>query len=130
VTSGNVPRPPDALRSSGRAFWRKITSVYDLSPAEVALLARACRTLDTLADIDRTLMREGLVVTGSTGQRRGHPLLGAMSELQRTLEVLIRGMALPMPDEDVGRRRSPQQTEAAQARWRKRREGTGRGTVA
>lgn len=94
-----LPRAPDGLKPAGRAFWRKITSTYDLSPAEVALLARCCRTLDVLAEIDRTLAREGLVVTGSQRQPRPHPLLGSLAELQRTLGTLITHMALPMPGE-------------------------------
>jgi phage terminase small subunit len=119
--TAKAPRAPDGLGPAGRAFWRRITDTYELAPAEVALLARACRVLDTLSDIDRQLAREGLVVRGSTGQPRAHPLVGSMAELSRTLECLVRGMCLPQPWEEQGSRRSPQQREAAQARWRRTR---------
>ena len=98
-----------------------IREARDERAAEVALLARACRVLDTLSDIDRQLAREGLVVRGCTGQPRAHPLVGSMAELSRTLECLVRGMCLPQPWEEQGSRRSPQQREAAQARWRRTR---------
>lgn len=125
MTARDVPRAPDGLGPAGRSFWRKIHAVYVLSPAEVALLARACRTLDVLARIDRELSAGGLTVSGSTGQPRANPLLSAQAEQARTLETLIRGMSLPMPDEEQGRRRSPQQQAAAMERWRRR----GRGEV-
>jgi phage terminase small subunit len=127
VSGADSPRAPDGLRPSGRAFWRKITGVYELAPAEVALLGRACRVLDMLAEIDRRLGREGLVVKGSSGQPRAHPLVASVAELSRTLEVLVRGMCLPAPWEGEGSRRSPQQQAAAQERWRRER---GRGEMA
>ena len=127
MTKRDIPRVPGGLGPAGRAFWRKIVAVYELSPAEMALLARACRTLDVLARIDRELAAGGLVVTGSTGQPRANPLLASQAEQARVLETLIRGMSLPMPGEAEGRRRSPVQVEAAQARWRKER---GRGSMA
>jgi hypothetical protein len=126
VSDKGLPRRPDGLAPAGRAFWAKILAVYELSPAEVALLARCCKILDVLAQIDGQLRREGLVVRGHAGQPRPHPLLGSLSELSRTLETLIRGMALPMPGEELGRVRSPAQAAAQQQRWRKER---GRGQV-
>lgn len=103
-------------------------AVYELSPAELALLAQASMTLDVLARIDGELAASDLVVAGSTGQRRSHPLLASRADQARTLEVLIRGMALPMPGEAEGRRRSPAQVAAVNERWR--RERVGRGPVA
>jgi len=121
VSGKGLPRRPDGLAASGRAFWAKITGVYELSPPEVALLGRACKILDVLSVIDGQLRRDGLTVRGAAGQPRPNPLLASMSELSRTLEVLIRGMALPMPGEAEGRRRSPAQVQAQQERWRRER---------
>jgi hypothetical protein len=92
--------------------------VYELSPAEMELLRQACRTVDLLDRLDVELLDEPLTVTGSTGQPRANPLLASSAEQRRTLEGLMRDLALPMPDEVVGRRRSPAATAAAQARWR------------
>lgn len=99
-------------------------AVYELSPAESALLVRACRTVDVLARIDGQLAGEALLVEGSTGQPRSNPLLASLADQQRALASLISAMALPRPDEQTGRRRSPQQVQAAQAR---RRQERGRG---
>jgi hypothetical protein len=44
-------------------------------------------------------------------------------ELERSLDMLIRSLALPMPGETEGRRRSPAAVANAQARWRGQRNG-------
>jgi hypothetical protein len=112
---------PQGLGPAGGAFWRSITRVYELSPGEVELLRQACRTIDVLDRVDGQLVAEDLTVAGSRGQERAHPLLGVAVEQRRTLEALLNAMALPMPNEIEGRRRSPAAVAAAQARWRERR---------
>jgi phage terminase small subunit len=115
------PRCPGQLGAAGRAFWRSIVAAYELSPAEVAMLAQACRVIDLLERIDAQLVAEDLTVAGSRGQERAHPLLTAAVEQRRSLESLTNALSLPMPNEIEGRRRSPAATAAAQARWRERR---------
>lgn len=119
------PRAPQSLDQAGRSLWRAVTLAYELSPAELELLRQACRVTDTLARIDVVLMDSDLTVEGSQGQIRGHPLLQASADQRRVLDALFRSMALPMPDEMEGRRRSPAAVASAQARWRAQ-----RGTVA
>ena len=65
----DAPAGPGS-RSAGacRAFWRRVTAVYELSPAEEAMLARCCRTLDVLDRLDAALLdADDLMVNG---QRR------------------------------------------------------------
>ena len=115
------PAAPQGLGQAGRRFWRSIVAAYELSPGEAELLRQACRTVDLLDRLDAQLVAEDLTVAGSRGQERAHPLLTVAVEQRRTLEGLLNGMALPMPNEIEGRRRSPAATAAAQARWRERR---------
>lgn len=117
------PRAPGSLGEAGRAFWRKVTAVYELSPAEEAMLARCCRTLDVLGRLDAVLLEDDLVVTGSVGQLKAHPGLAAAADQQRLLDQLVRALNLPLPDEDAGHRRSPANRENALARWRTERHG-------
>ena len=119
--SGKRPPVPDGLAVAGRRLWREILAVYDLSPAELAILAQACRTADLLTRLDAELDGAGLMAEGSAGQPRPHPLLAASATQRRTLDSLLRSLNLPFPDEAEGRRRSPQQVAAAQARWRQAR---------
>ena len=111
-------RPPASLDEAGRALWRSVTGAYDLAPAEVELLRQACRVADNLARIDAALLDSDVVVEGYNGQPRSHPLLASSADQRRVLDGLIRSMALPMPDEAEGRRRSPAAVANAQARWR------------
>jgi hypothetical protein len=112
------PRPPQSLDEAGRALWRSIADAYELAPHELELLRQACRVTDHLARIDAALMDSDVVVEGYSGQSRSHPLLQASADQRRVLDALFRSMALPMPDEETGRRRSPAAVAAAQARWR------------
>jgi hypothetical protein len=115
-------RAPAGLDKAGRAFWRSVTAVYELSPAELATLAQAARVVDVLARLDAELAdADEMTVTGSTGQPRAHPLLAATADQRRVLDSLLRSLALPMPGEAEGHRRSPAAVAAAQARWRERR---------
>ena len=111
-------RVPAGLGDAGRQFWDEVTSGYDLSPAERGILRRCCACLDRLAAIDAELDSAGLIVEGSTGQVRAHPLLSAADSAERTFDILVKALSLPMPDEREGKRRSPQAVQAAQARWR------------
>jgi hypothetical protein len=125
VTLGDMtrPRPPQSLDQAGKSLWRAMTGAYVLAPHEVELLRQACRVADQLARIDAVLMDEDLVVLGHAGQPRSHPLLQVSADQRRVLDALFRSMALPMPGETEGRRRSPAATASAQARWRGRRSG-------
>ena len=114
---GTRRRSPPGLGAAGRAFWRSITDVYTLSPAEEMSLIRACKSVDLLEEIDAGLADYGVVTSGSRGQPVPNRLLMVRCELERGLDMWVRAMALPMPDEVTGRRRSPAAAAAAQARW-------------
>jgi hypothetical protein len=98
-------------------------AAYVLAPHEAELLRQACRVADQLARIDAVLMDSELVVEGYAGQPRSHPLLQVSADQRRVLDALFRSMALPMPGETEGRRRSPAAAASAQARWRGQRNG-------
>jgi hypothetical protein len=115
------PRAPQSMDAAGKALWRAVTSVYELAPHEAELLRQACRVADNLARIDAELMDGAVMVEGYNGQPRANPLLGAGADQRRVLDGLFRSMALPMPGETEGRRRSPAAVAAAQARWRAQR---------
>ncbi|KUH93931.1 hypothetical protein AU188_07885 [Mycobacterium sp. IS-3022] len=57
---------------------------------------------------------DGLLVTGSRGQLpKAHPLLMELREERKTVVRLVAELALPLPGEQVGRRRNAQQKAAA-----------------
>ena len=99
-------------------MWGATLRAYDLNPAELTTLEEACRVKDLLWRIDELLRNGELIVDGSMGQDRANPLLRESVEQRKVLDILLRSLALPFPDELDGRRRSPGATLAAQARWR------------
>lgn len=115
----SIPRAPEGLGKAGRAFWRSVAGVYELSPPELATLGQAARVVEVLTRVDADLVdADEMTVTGSTGQMRPHPLLAASAEQRRVLDGLLRSLNLPMPGEVEGHRRAPAAQAAAQARWR------------
>jgi hypothetical protein len=110
-------RAPSGLGKAGRALWREVNAEFGLAPHEAAILVQVCRTADRLDAIEAELDGAPLTVAGSTGQPRAHPLLAEWRMQARVLESLSRALSIPLPGEDVGRRRSPSAREAAVQRW-------------
>jgi hypothetical protein len=57
------PRPPRGLLVEGRMLWWAVVGteepLYVLRPDELALLERACMTVDDLVDLNRVLSAAG-----------------------------------------------------------------------
>lgn len=81
-------------------MWRSITRAYELRADETAVLLRACETADIIDAINEALVGQPLVVNGSQGQKREHPLL---SERRQQVALQARLLAqLRLPDADDG----------------------------
>jgi hypothetical protein len=82
-------------------------------------LQELCRCVDLADQLAAVIDRDGMMVTGDRGQLpKAHPLLLELRETQKTISRLISELAIPLVNEVVGVRRSPQQKAAAVARWR------------
>lgn len=104
----------------GEAFWRATMGHFELTDAEMATLFEACRTLDALDELAAVVARDGLMVTGSTGQPVVHPAVAEARQQRVTLARLLRALALPDVEEEP---RSPaayseRARYAAQSRWK------------
>src|SRR5215472_14366890 len=110
-------RAPSGLGKAGRRLWHEINDEFGLAPHEAAILVQCCRVVDRLDAIEAELSGAALTVEGSTGQPKAHPLLAEWRAQARVLESLSRALSIPLPSEDVGRRRSPSAREAAIQRW-------------
>lgn len=65
------------------------------------------------------LAGQPMIVEGSTGQPKAHPLLAELREHRKLSERLAAALALPVGGESVGRRRSAQAKSAVDTRWRR-----------
>jgi hypothetical protein len=100
-----------------------------LTPAELAMLGKACRTADEVDRLERAVRAlPELTTIGSTGQLRPHPLLEEVRRHRLPLERLTTVLNLPDNTEEVGSRAGSRHArKAAEGRWRKRTdEGNGK----
>lgn len=109
------PTPP-GLRADGKALWKSIAPKYELRPDELTVLAAACKTADTAAEIEKAWVDLGrpYLTRGSMGQDVIHPLLGERKAQNAALARLLAQLKLP---DDPAAGAPNQQRDAAQSRW-------------
>jgi hypothetical protein len=89
-----APDAPADLQDAGRDLWCSIQGRWKLDPRESAVLLRCCR----LADVEQRLFEEladvDVVVHGSTGQPREHPLLNRYVQTNLAVGRLLATLSL------------------------------------
>ena len=114
--SRQQPEPtPSGLDLPGKRLWRRITGAYELRVDEMVVLEQAAKVSDTLALLEDGMKGQDLIVTGSMGQAREHPLLSEARQQRALLGRLV--AQLKIPDESGLSTRSTQARKAAQVRW-------------
>jgi phage terminase small subunit len=69
-----IPKPPAGLQASGRKFWTKVLTEYDLSEShDLERLRQACSCLDEIAEGEKIIKSEGRFIVDRFKQRREHP---------------------------------------------------------
>jgi hypothetical protein len=113
-------KPPTGLKAQGKRLWAAVATKYVLTPAELEMLAQACRTADELDRLERAVRQlSELTVRGSTGQPKAHPLLEEVRRHRVLLERLTSALCLPNEDEQVGRTPGQKHGQRAiEARWK------------
>jgi hypothetical protein len=120
------PETPEGLGEAGLQLWDEVVNVYELFPAELSLLAAACRTVDELAMIERAMAHAPVVVVGSTGQPKVSGLFAEARAHRLVLGKLLEQLALPEPGEEVGKTPAQERaSKAAQVRWALQKERRG-----
>lgn len=92
------PRPPAGLRKSGRALWSAVLDDFELTEHETVVLREACRTADSLDDLQTLLDAEGLMSETSQGPRV-HPALVELRQQRIALARLFAALHIPTGDE-------------------------------
>lgn len=122
MTEPGRPDPPQHLGKAGRKLWRQIISAleddWQLDGRELALLARACRCADEVAQLEEAIDREGVTTTGSRKQTVIHPAIQEARQLRLTELRLL--SAIELTDPRAQGITSQRARHAAEARWGKR----------
>ncbi len=117
---------PKGLTGRGRTLWRQLVDVFEFRPDELRILEQAGHVLNEIGQLERAVREHGLIVEGSKGQPRAHPLLVELRASRSLLARLLGQLGLPdepeqatLPGVEVpaSRERSTKARRAALARW-------------
>ena len=86
------------LRARGAAFWVSTCTDYELSAAELELLAEVCRQLDLIDDLRAAVERDGVTVRLANGMTRPHGNLAELRQVQLAASRIVAMLALPNPE--------------------------------
>jgi len=118
MTTTKTARQPTGLGSRGARLWKDVSSQYDMRVDELRILESAARTLDETARLERALAHEDVIVKGSRGQARAHPLVASIDGHRRLFAALLKQIDLPDPEADGQRSAlSEKRSKAANVRW-------------
>ena len=112
---------PRGLGEKSRRLWRETVDGFTLRADEYTLLEQACRELDLIEAMQKSLAENGLIVQGSMGQPVANPFVSEIRQHRAQLTSILR--ALKIPDGDVGASGnqdgevSSKARAAAQSRW-------------
>jgi hypothetical protein len=107
--------------SAGARLRHAVLGEYELATAEVAILDLAAAQLDDIAALEKVLKRDGLIVTGSTGQPRLSAVVAELRQSRIALAKLLGELALPIDDEAAGMTPASRRAQhAARSRWGRR----------
>lgn len=118
MAASQIPRPPAGLATRGRALWRSVNQRYELDALEAELLLEACRVADRCDQIAAELKGQPLLTSGSVGQPRVNPLLGALEQQQKLLDRLCGSLGISTPGVSGAGKARSHQRKAAVTKWR------------
>lgn len=94
-TDVHIPDPPEGINEASADFWRYVHEATPLSDYERTILARICKSLSLVDELEAALRRDGdFTLPGVQGSTVAHPLLaeirlqlGLINQLYRTLKL-------------------------------------------
>jgi hypothetical protein len=94
-TDVNIPEPPEGINDAAVDFWAYVHEATPLSNHERTILARICKSLTLVDELEGSLRRDGdFTLAGVQGSTVVHPLLpeirlqlGLINSLYRTLKL-------------------------------------------
>jgi hypothetical protein len=87
-------RAPNGLGLAGKKLWGTVTDAFDLGEHELLVLLEACRTVDTLNELDAARKAEGSVIDSPHG-KKAHPAVVEARQQRLVLSKLLTSLAIP-----------------------------------
>lgn len=116
-----IPAPPEGLGEAGTDLWIDVNTTFNFhdEPGKLAILEQACRTVDTIAQLEEAQRGASLTTKGSMGQSVISPFIQEARQQRNALNSLMKSLGLPDSDEEAvakAQRRTTQARNAANAR--------------
>ncbi len=101
MSGKRFPAPPRELFKAGKKLWKAVgDDDLELRPDELAVLAEAAATKDTITALVAATAGAPAMVDGSRGQLIVHPGLQELRQQRQLLATLLRQLDIPDPDDD------------------------------
>lgn len=113
-------KAPSGISRSAGAFWRQISTTYELRPDEYAVLERAVRVKTRLETLDKALETADLTHTNRYGEIVINPLMKEVRAQELVLSRLLSQLGIPDADQDRAAKpgaSSAHGRELARKRW-------------
>lgn len=91
---------PRSLNTAGKKLWNSAVEEFEWAHHELAMLEEACRTRDRIAQLDRVVADEGIMLASSQGSRV-HPAIAEARQQRLTLARLLVTLGIPALVEDT-----------------------------
>lgn len=96
--SVDLPPAPEGLSEDSRAAWAQLVTdlrtLHNASTGNLLRLEGALRARDRLVEVRRELGRQDLMVVGSQGQQRPHPLLVLEAKLRHEVATTLASLGV------------------------------------
>jgi hypothetical protein len=114
-----LPPPPNGLGLRGSEFWTAAQSQLEFDERETDLLTEVCRTLDTIDLLSAAIDTDGVMLTGSQGQRVLNGAVAERRQQQAAYARLVTQLNLDGAEEPGAMKtpRSASAAETAKRRW-------------
>lgn len=93
-SSAGTPEPPAGLQHGGQRLWSATLSAFELAEHEQIILREACRTVDLLDQLQRSIDEDGPVVRWGDGAR-ANPAAVEARQHRIALARLIASLGIP-----------------------------------
>lgn len=111
---------PRGLSDRAKRLWKAVADTYDLRADEWAVFIDAVHALTDADRLRAAMAKQPLVVKGSKGQDRAHPLLSEIRSSVTLASGLLRQLGLPDdPADTTQAARSHAGRELVSMRWRR-----------
>ncbi|MGP6172003.1 hypothetical protein ACTU6V_12450 [Microbacterium sp. A204] len=108
---------PTGLGKRGKAFWAALTEKIEYAVQESEVLVEACRTLDRIDELTEAVQSDGVMISGSMGQRILHPAIGELRQQQASFVRLVGALHLPEDEQAKDKFHTARAKAGAAGRW-------------